>query len=67
MKKRLLQETISKKGVTLKKLAKRIKCLKIILYFKLQGIGEFTLGEIDALAKELNLSNAQVNQIFFGK
>ena len=62
-----LKAIMETNGTSVRALAKTTGIFRLILYFKLWGLLEFTLDEIVRLAKALNLSEQKVEQIFFAK
>lgn len=61
----LLDYEIKRKGYTKESLAEAIGISRTAFYRKCSGKSDFTLGEIKAIAKELDLHN--VDDIFFAE
>ncbi len=66
MNKKLLKTKMKAKKITTRALAKKAKILRFVLYLKLWGVAEFTLGEMIRVSQVLELSQNNIAQIFFG-
>lgn len=62
-----LKVVITRKGRTNRSLAKTIGVSEQAFYNKLNGKSEFRASEIAAIARELELSLCEINDIFFTK
>ncbi|MBR5155172.1 MAG: hypothetical protein IKW62_01645 [Clostridia bacterium] len=65
MEKTKLKAKLKETGITVRVLAKKSGILRFLLYFKLCGLGEFTLDEMRRIAKALDLTELETAQIFF--
>lgn len=62
----LLQKTIKQKGSSPRELSNQIGIDTSTLYRRFNNNGEdFTIGEVEAIAEALNLTNEEFNNIFF--
>ena len=62
-----LDSAIYESGLKLEAIAKKMGINRVSLWNKIQGRTEFKVSEITSLAKILNLSAEQRDDIFFGK
>ncbi len=65
MEKTLLKKIMAKKKIGTRQLANKTGIWVPGLYLRLWGIVEFTLDEINKIARELELSEIELAQIFF--
>lgn len=63
----LLQDAISKAGVTVTWLARELGITREGLYNKINGKTEFKASEVAAMARLLHLNQSQREQIFFAQ
>ena len=63
----LLKSAIVRSGLTQEALAKRINETNGTMSRKVNNIATFTLGEAQAIARELGLTEQEINDIFFSK
>ena len=62
-----LDKVIYESGLKLEAIARKMEINRVSLWNKIQGRTEFKASEITSLAKILNLSAEQRDDIFFGK
>ena len=63
-----LKAKLMENGYNVETLAKKIGVDKATLYRRLNNNGEsFTIGEADAISRELGLTGEEVNAIFFAQ
>lgn len=65
--KNLLRYHMAKKEINNNKLAKLLGISESSLYRKINGASDFTRNEIQIIRKELDLSDAEVMDIFFNE
>ena len=61
----LFKAKLAEKGVTLRKIASVMGCNEATLYRKMYGQSDFTRNEIQLIRKKLELTNEEVEHIFF--
>lgn len=62
----LLKQKIEESGIPMTTLAQRSGIVRVTLYNRLNGIGDFTVSEVSGLSNALKLTKAERDQIFFG-
>jgi cyanate lyase len=61
----LFKAKLAEKGVTLREIAFVMGCNEATLYRKMQGQSDFTRNEIQLIKQKLELTNEDVEVIFF--
>lgn len=64
---KMLRGKMDDSGMTMTAIASKSGILRETLYNRLNGKGDFTASEMMGLAKTLNLSNQERDEIFFAK
>ena len=60
----LLKEKIKDSGIPMTVLAQKSGILRVTLYNRLSGVGDFTTSEVMGLTKALKLTKSERDQIF---
>lgn len=60
----LLKEKIKESGIPMTVIAQRSGIVRVTLYNRLAGIGDFTTSEVVGLTKALKLTKSERDQIF---
>lgn len=64
---KLLKKRIDESGMTMVAIAKQSGMLRETLYNRLNGVGEFTVSEVNGLTRALRLKKSDRDLIFFAK